>query len=772
MTRKRPACFISYSHEDIDHETIGYFRYLLQKYAKDDFDVLIDRDLPIAANLEEFMNLLKEKVDAVIILMTPSYKSKVLGRKGGVYTEYNLIIDRYQDVQSQLRHGKKSGEIPGYLEILPILYAGRPEDSVLDELRNLKYLDFTSFRAHRNNRGAYRIPEYVSKTYVPGIVQIVNQLGVISVLKSQSFDSLVKSYYPRLFVELKADWGNSRDRDREYQETLFVKTDAYRQVENQSVYFMIGRKGSGKTTLRDVLAIRQSERYFGHIAIDADVFNLEFLYNFFGNDRIRSDVDHIFNRVECFKYAWDAFLAICCMQTLIDTRKNHVLSRAQKQYLRPIAAALNEVDASGAGTRVDWNVRFVFCFNRVFSFIDDCIQGAREDDAHFYTDIVARFNRIRFLKYLLGDEAWTAYEHLLTVVNQRVLISLDGFDSTFDEFRRNSFQMGQGFEERARFEIEWLRALLQLVVDGSRGNGAANPIYKKAEYCITVPHDRFYEVITSERDSFKYQQRFRELRWSGIELSILLRKRLEEMTQYSTDKSKSPEERLAQVFQEKLPHIPVDIEFMFNGRQYQMSLFNYVLRHTFWRPREVLMYYAQIIAASDRMRQKGKSVDSEHLRGFINGMTRGVIRTEFIDELKSALFNVEEILMRFAQVEQVLPYEEVRSLLAPIGFQFAAHSVEAATIEEKLAFLYDIGFLGVYANARMRNRLNLKSSHAFNFSEGDGPLQAVGPKGYRDYRFIIHPVFSQLLDLDTSKNELMMNYSWLNLHELEATMRN
>lgn len=771
MSKKRSVCFISYSHEDIDRETIGYFKYLLEKYSQDEFDVLIDEDLPIAANLDDFMNLLKDKVDAVVILMTPSYKRKVIERAGGVYREYKIIIDRYQDVQSQMRRGKKSGEITGYLEILPILYAGRPEDSVLDEIRQLKYLDFTSFRAFRNKRGGYHVSEYVSKTFVPGIVQIVNTLGVIAILKSQSFDTLVKSYYPRLFLELKADWQNPRDRGRGYHETLFVKTKAYQQVEAQSAYFMIGRKGSGKTTLRDVLAIRQSERYFGHICINADEFKLEFLYSFLGNARIRSDVDRIFNRVECFKYAWDGFLMICCMQALVEARRHQTLSRRQRQYLLPIVSALNAMDANPTGGYVDWNARFVFCFNQVFAFIDDCIQGARVDERYFYMDILARFNRPRFLRYLLGQQAWDAYEHLLEVVNRRVLVSLDGFDSAFDEFRRHSLLIRQGYEERAQFEIDWLRALLQLVVDGSRGNGTANPIYRKAEYCITVPHDRFFEVITSERDSFKYQQRFRELRWSGIELCILLRKRLEEMVQFSTDKSRSPEDRLAQIFQEKLPHIPLNATFMFNGRQYQMALFHYVLRHTFWRPREILMYYAQIIAASEQMRHKGKHIDSEHLRGFVNSMTREVVQTEFVGELETTLFNVEEILARFAQAKQVLAFDEVQSLLAPIRFEWASPAIEAATINQKIAFLYDIGFFGVFADARQRNRLNLMTAHAFAFNEGAAPLDTVGPKGFQDYRFIIHPVFRQYLDLDTSGNELIMNYSWPYLHQVEAASR-
>jgi hypothetical protein len=43
------------------------------------------------------------------------------------------------------------------------------------------------------------------------------------------------------------------------------------------------------------------------------------------------------------------------------------------------------------------------------------------------------------------------------------------------------------------------------------------------------------------------------------------------------------------------PDVPAEIEFTYNGKRLQRHLFLYVLRHTFWRPRDILIYYSRII---------------------------------------------------------------------------------------------------------------------------------------------------------------------------------
>jgi hypothetical protein len=57
------------------------------------------------------------------------------------------------------------------------------------------------------------------------------------------------------------------------------------------------------------------------------------------------------------------------------------------------------------------------------------------------------------------------------------------------------------------------------------------------DFCIAVPKDRYLEIQRIERDSYRNWHRGVPLNWSGIELAILLRKRLEVLTGKKTHKN-------------------------------------------------------------------------------------------------------------------------------------------------------------------------------------------------------------------------------------------
>ena len=80
MSERKSACFISYSHEDVDRNTLVYIKKLLERYSDGYYKVLLDSDLKYGEDFADFMQLLDDFVDAVLILMTPSYKKKVLNR--------------------------------------------------------------------------------------------------------------------------------------------------------------------------------------------------------------------------------------------------------------------------------------------------------------------------------------------------------------------------------------------------------------------------------------------------------------------------------------------------------------------------------------------------------------------------------------------------------------------------------------------------------------------------------------------------------------------
>jgi hypothetical protein len=152
--------------------------------------------------------------------------------------------------------------------------------------------------------------------------------------------------------------------------------------------------------------------------------------------------------------------------------------------------------------------------------------------------------------------------------------------------------------------------------------------------------------------------------------------------------------------------------------------------------------------------------------------TSRVIETEFIGEFQSVLINIREVIKAFGGCKQFLSYEDLSSVVAGTGFHFASDKLKMVDTDGKIAFLYEIGFLGVVASPELRARYNLMHKHCFYFNEGPSLISAKAPQRFKQFTFIVHPVFSEYLQLDTSSNELVLEFTWEYLHDIEAIIGN
>src|SRR5262245_60500158 len=111
-------------------------------------------------------------------------------------------------------------------------------------------------------------------------------------------------------------------------------------------------------------------------------------------------------------------------------------------------------------------------------------------------------------------------------------------------------------------QIDCLRSMLHSAIDiksGTHGKTAAGLI----EFCITVPVDRFMEIRKLERDEYIYRWKHSDILWTGIELSILCRKRLELLTDYMTGRELPPLERLDDILEQQYPGHPQSTKLYF-----------------------------------------------------------------------------------------------------------------------------------------------------------------------------------------------------------------
>lgn len=212
MSFRKPSCYISYSHEDIDKTSLDAFVIFLNEISNNKIDVKYDSFLKPGDNVKDFMNYL-ENIDATIIIMTPSYKMKLMNRiECGVYKEFNIIHKRYLDLKAidEKKNLKKNqSELLSKFDLIPILFSGKKETAVIDELKELIYSDFSKFKAIEGKNGRTQkpiIPQSIKSDFKNKMRDIVSVITQTNSFNSPIYKSEYNRLFGLLFEQTKADW--------------------------------------------------------------------------------------------------------------------------------------------------------------------------------------------------------------------------------------------------------------------------------------------------------------------------------------------------------------------------------------------------------------------------------------------------------------------------------------------------------------------------------------------------------------------------------------
>lgn len=770
MKKKHPICFLSYSHDDVDRDIVEYLMHIVRKSMKKVI-ILYDSDLAAGSNLKKFMDGTLN-VDVAILLLTPSYKQKVDNRQGGVYREYTLITNRYWETEQEMTRDPHTAGSERF-QILPVVLSGGIEQSVPETLRDLLCVNLIGFSLVKNKKGEFVVTDYIRNKYAREVNKIVDQIVATANLKSKLFAELRNRYYDDLFVNTKTSEETIR-KFPEFFSDIFVPTAAFSNVQSQFSYFLIGRKGSGKSTIATALGAIEKKRYNGTISVRADNIDLKTAYHSLRASTL-ADLESTLPSFSFFNYSWQGFFCLCIMSLLLDLDRRNKITPVQQSFMWPIRAYVDDfIDKRQADDLT--GAFFAYSIEKLQEFLDECISSARASggESRFLADVRLSFNLLDFLHFVLGRDAVKALDSIVRNCQKRVLVTLDDFDTIFDTFRRSA-KTTDDLYTRSKFETDWLRSLLLLIIDIKDRSYGDNPFFKTLDFCITIPKDRYSEIERSDRDGYRYNTRTTTILWSGIELCEVLCKRLEKLADYYPKPERRMHERLTEILASEYEELPREITFTFNRNQIAIPLFCYVLRHTFWRPRDILLYYSDLLAAAFSVSKSGTKVTEAIIRRIVSEATYHVIKTEFIDEYETTISNIRQIINQFMNNSQVLTYEQVAEALADTSFLFTTPGTTNIDLTSKIEFLYDIGFVGIVPNEQLRELLNLGGMEAFYFNEGSTPMRTAKKMHFKDVRFAIHPIFSEHLQLDYSENDFLLNLSWdylYNNHTIKAASRN
>ncbi len=776
-TFKKPSCFISYCREGADYDSVRYLVQQLNDAAGGEIEFLFDEDLTPGSDLPKFMELVRS-VNGIIVLLTPQYKRRVEDREGGVYKEFSQIMARYEsELGSANSKVSNTEEYDHLIEspfcFVPIVFSSSFDKSCPKEITDKLSVNFSEYRAHKRKNGNLYITGETRRKYKNKIKKIVAEISAHYIESTEEFRISFEEMLNSFFKTTKHEYIQDDPRLSRLLDNTFVKTHSYKKVSTQTSYLLIGRKGSGKSTITHHLAASSEQKYKKHIEINVNDFELEYLYSFIYGQQNKDEQSITVNQINTFETAWEMFLYVCCIDAVISEYQINNLSQSQRHMIPPLINFLSSiVGANILDTELNHKALYRWCYGKIFDIKDTVIHESRDNMADFSYDITVKLDHEALVQRVFGDEVITAFHKILRSCKRRFLVSMDGFDTAFDEFRTGSRYTGLDSENlsvRVQFELDWLRGFLHIMqkLKSSRNNV---PIGTLIDFCTMIPKDRFMEIRSNERDAYIYISKYHDIRWSGIELTIMLRKRLEVIGEYQTNPKDRPNKRLEEVISEKFPCLPPETIITVSGKDYVMPTFIAVLRHTFWRPREILIYFAKMISVVRDFRKRGIEINNFTVSKCISDTTREIIRTEFINEFQRRCANLITILGSFRGAQQTLSKDDLQTILKDIHFEFTDSDELVYDFDKKIEFLYEIGFLGLQASKDLAGRLKLLHSDIFWFSAGDEPLGIIKGESYAQCEFTIHPIFCEYLDLKVENQKLVNNYSWEYLEQQEAHM--
>ncbi len=762
MVNPAANIFISYCREDTNASVLELYVEEIKKLFSSNVNISFDEMLVAGANLHDFMDNIHES-SAILVFLTPEYKNRVVKKMDtGVHYEFsiiNAILDN------------EDNNVP----VIPVLLNGDKSTSCPTSLQNMLYADLSSIDISKTHTG-FKISKSSRVLFDKELKKVVGAIQAGIIQKSSEFKQRYSKLKTTLFCDRKGENIFLQYKDEDLK-NLIVKTKNYKDVLNQGTYILMGRKGSGKSTIINALKTLDSSSYKCFCHVNLEQFSLIRLFNRVSAPQNKSDDGYVIPYMKIFEVAWEIFFSICCINMLKHNAQIDALSEQQLTDCEPLFDYLETVKGQTSEPLFEEFSRdnklilaessvFNWVVSKIYEVIDKFIeQEARTDsEANFNHDLETLNEGNKLRNIVLPQSVRMGLEEIAKSCSKKFFISLDGFDTSFEQFRaKYAFEKnGESITlERIDFENSFLASFLHQVIEIKTGNKNSR-LFNIVDFCVMVPRDRFLSMRRSERDAYVYRDKYSEISWSGPELAVMLRKRLEALNNYSYKKDGKilpPFEALDQVLRTCYPDIPLYTSTTVSGVEYKKHIFIDVLRHTFWRPRDILYYFAGILSLLDSYATTSSEVNVHAISEVISSITDNVIKDEFLGEFKTYFTNIENVISKFSKSTQIITYSNLKKILDKSTFEFNHAADEQLSLEEKLKLLYEIGFLGVQLPPRLMKKYKMSISDIFFFSYGRYFLdRVINNKELESCNLVIHPIFCEFLDLDTENQSLTLDF--------------
>ncbi len=785
----KPNIFISYSNVDLSLTALSYITNKLKDILtklniRCNFYSKHRSDSPKNVSLEDVIH----QCDTVIILGSPDYRSQVNKKWGIAYDEFKIINSRLSSLQNSSEECIDSHQ--NNYKIIPIIIRGSLQLSIPDEfIRTQLIIDLSNVRFDKfDNNDNLNISIADKLLIEEELTRVAEEIISITITNSADFKAAEADISDKfktsddLFGELFRNTKFSSSTVQKipyFFDKCYVKTPDFEEVINQRTYFLIGRKGSGKSTITGALALFSNQKYKGYIAISAESINLSYLYNEMSH-QTNSDRRFVLSKYTFFQVAWDGFIALCLIKLMVTLEKGGVLVISQVQYSSVIYEFYKDFMA-GQMARIEHESDLqTFLFETAFDkaqmylkFIIDTAPFPNNSSTDLRSIAQSRFNTNDFLKYLFGPDVYYSLINIITNCDKRVLVTVDNFDTRFDLLRRDALSDGNELKKRNDFEIEWLHGVMLRILDLKDLNKAMNTPFSSMDFCLTIPKDRFIQIEKDDRDVYTLNNRTKSIQWSGVDLCKILIQRLSYYTGSNIKSDLPIHKQLDELVEEYFPNLPSNINVSCGTKDVEISLFCYVLRHSFWRPRDILKIYSQLIASSKTYIGQESKLPNGTIKSLINDATFSIIESDFLNEYKSTIPAIKDIIDSFIDKPEVFSTSELYEHLISKDYLFTLlsdtdltpiRSAKDINFKKQVELLFDIGFLGIVfmpnENTIYTDQMSHEFSDHFYFNEGSRAFHRVANSDFKEAKFIIHPIFWDRLLLKSSNSYYSLHFTW------------
>lgn len=778
------TCFFCYAwnkeNKEKEKERYGkldHLRKRIEEGANNRVKVILDRhDYPDNVDFDLECEKIKT-YDLIVVMCTPDLKA--------VFdNDEDYGVENNDDNKSERMLRKEYGFLRERYEkdkscVFPVVLEGNIESSLpsLFVKRNARI--YESFWITRNVHGQYSVPSKSRNEFGSFLKRVISNALINQWNKSREYESVQECFDNLFFLTDRTD----------IPDECLVTPRVYNTIRSQACILVVGRKGSGKSTLiknfRKMDSIYWDKHFKKFVPFKAEEIEFESIYDLLYKDHLPDK--SIIDPYKLFCLFWCVFIFFHCLVViraeiedgkLTDKDKRfRIFDKATKCLLRCIGLKIGRkyesvnktknIHTSLVTATIDAiNLRFMTAFDEM---------DEKESKDSIYTIYQSKFalqSVVSAFLHLTNKEMSNLIA-ALEDCERKILVPLDGFDTHSVDFHKNTEKIDHGTDEyrkRNEFEVLLFRTLVEVATqlrDKEGLDSLTSALSEITNFCIILPNDRYDKIKEADRDSFK--KKVGTLSWSIRDLLDIVVRRLEYLEKqqnstYKIDETNTLISRMNMVLQAM--GVPTSISMKVGENIMSMSLFNYMLRSTFWRPRDIISHMSVILASNfkivnDKMIKLNASVSEDDIRLPVKNNADKIIEEEFYQEYQSTFYNIRDVFKSFQGLNEQMSVSEFKNIIKSVQFN-TSFIYDMNMVENKMRVLYQLGVIGLYYNKEIADRNHYRNRICFKFNEGMPPFNdflRMNIEDDKDVQVLFNPLFSRNLGLTYNTKELIGNWN-------------